>query len=191
MFASFLGRAAQLLSHHTMARLHPILHHLEFDYYDKRTLPMWESLSLLAVGHRNVLSLCHFGTRYGKHGGWHGSWSAEEHDDTGLPTRLTLLFSWKGTEVIQYRQVMQYSDHNTWTNTSGQPTSISLKSWSRISMLLVSITDECTWEGEQVRDSIQATTLDTGSQPTLSSQIMNDNMWHLVAFCCDCEVGVD
>ena len=177
MFASFLGRAAQLLSHHTMARLPSILHHLEFDYYDERKLPMCESLSLLAVGHRNVLSLCHFSTRYGKQSGWHGSWSAEEHDDTGLPTRLTLFFSWKGTEAIQYRQVMQYIDHNTWTNTSGQPTSIFLKSRSMITMLLVSIMDECTWEGYQVRDSIQATTLDTGSEPALSSQIHNERQY--------------
>ena len=44
-------------------------------------------------------------------------------------------------------------------------------------MLLVSITDECTWEGDQVRDSVQATTLDTGSEPALSSQIHNERQY--------------
>ena len=77
-----------------MVRVPTILHHLEFDYYDERKRPKCESLSLLAVGHRNVLSLCYFITQNGMHSGWYGSWSADEHDDTGLPTRLTpILFA--------------------------------------------------------------------------------------------------
>ena len=123
----------------SMAHLPIILHYLEFDYYhyDPWKPRKCESLTLLAVGHRNVVSLCYFITQGGNHSGWHGSWSADEHDDTGLPTRLTLFFSWRGTEAIQYRQVMQHSQHKTWTNISGQPTCISLKSWSMTSMLFV------------------------------------------------------
>ena len=80
----------------TMACLPSILHHLEFDYYDKRKRTECDSLSLLAVGHRNVLSLCHFVTWKGVESGWHGSWSADAHDDTGLPTRLTLILFVEG-----------------------------------------------------------------------------------------------
>ena len=156
---------------------------------------MCESLSLLAVGHRNVLSLCYFITQNGMHSGWYGSWSADEHDDTGLPTRLTIFFSWRGTEAIQYRQVMQYSHDQTWTNSSGQPTGMSLKTWSMISMPLVSITDECTWEADQVMDRIQDNNffrLSASSQPlvmvSVSSQGMKDEMWCLVS-CSECETG--
>ena len=129
----------------TMVRVPTILHHLEFDYYYKRKYLLCESLSLLAVGHRNVLSLCYFITQGGNHSGWHDSWSADEHDDTGLPTRLTLFFSWKGRQAVQFCQVMQYSQHKTWTNTSGQPTCISLKTRSMISIMFVAILAKGIW----------------------------------------------
>ena len=144
-------------------------------------------MTLLAVGHRNVVSLCHFITRYGKHSGWHGAWHADEHDVTGLPTRLTLFFSWRGTEAIQYRQVTQYYQDMTWTNASGQPTCLFLKSWSTISMLFVSIKDECIREADKVLDSFKDYNFCelTASSQSLgiesdSIQHMNGGMWCLV-----------
>ena len=126
-----------------------------------------ESLTLSAVGHRHVVSLCYFITQKGVRSGWHGSWSADEHDDVGVPTRLTLFFSWRGTEAIQYRQVMQHSQDMTWTKISGQPTCISLKSWSMTIMLFVSFR-MCIWEAVEIRDRINDKTccrLTASSQP--------------------------
>ena len=171
-----------------MVRVPTILHYLEFDYYDTRKHPKRESLLLLAVGYCNVLSQCYFITRKGVCSGWHGSWSADEHDDVGVPTRLTLFFSWRGTEAIQYRQVMQYSQDMTWTNISGQPTFLFWKSWSTISMLFVSITDECTWEAEKVVDILKdynfyelTSSSQTPGVESDSTQHVNVGVWCLMS----------
>ena len=83
---------------------------------------------------------------------------------------------------------MQYSQEMTWTNNSGQPTFLFLESWSTISMLFVSITNECTWEAEKVIDILKDYNFYelTSSSQTLglesdSTQHVNGGMWCLMS----------
>ena len=87
--------AAQRNNAGTMSEQTIIMDYLEFDYFhfdeDEQSLRR-ESLTLLVVGHQNESSACYFITKGGTHSGWHGSWIAERHDDTGLLIRIKLYF---------------------------------------------------------------------------------------------------